>query len=189
MSQLMEDLLTLNPEERRVIYTSKNGVEIAVTHTGKISPKDFAVSMVIPGKKEFNPTHIRLLIDLYIKRLSNPEGFKKIYYTFEEIFNGKDPSLFKDVDDEIEFSMKFDEWEVNLYCTQLLMIEQEINYGPESEKPSKMAVAREYLMRFIRWVATGDNEIDRIIFAAAGRRFPAPEKYSEAVEFDYKINL
>ena len=40
---------------------------------------------------------------------------------------------------------------------------------------------RDYLMRFIRWVLSGDNQIDRIIFAAAGRRYPAPQKYSKPI--------
>jgi hypothetical protein len=61
------------------------------------------------------------------------------------------------------------------------MTEQDINYGPGMERQSKMNPPREHLMRFIRWVLSGDNQIDRIIFAAAGRRYPAPEKYGNPI--------
>lgn len=61
------------------------------------------------------------------------------------------------------------------------MIEQDINYGPHSNKKSKLNPPREYLMRFIRWTADEKAEIDKIIFAAAGRRYPAPSRYSIAI--------
>lgn len=38
-------------------------------------------------------------------------------------------------------------------------------------------------MRFIRWIAAGDTQIDRIIFAAAGRKYPAPEIYSKPINY------
>lgn len=61
-------------------------------------------------------------------------------------------------------------------------IEQYINYGPDSKKPSKCTPPRDYLMRFIRWVAAGDTQIDRIIFVAAGRKYPAPVRYSKPID-------
>jgi len=36
---------------------------------------------------------------------------------------------------------------------------------------------RDYLMRFIRWLASGDSTIDRIISAAV-RNYPAPLRYA-----------
>lgn len=179
MSQLTKELLTLKPDEHRIIYTSGKGAQTTVRQTGKFSPHDFAVGLIIPGQPEFNPTHIRLLIDLYIKRESNKTGAEQIFRVFEKVFQGEDPEKFKDEVSEIEFPMMLDEAEANLYYAQLLMIEQDINYGPDSEKPSKLSPPRDYLMRFIRWVAAGDTQIDRIIFAAAGRKYPAPEKYSK----------
>lgn len=79
--------------------------------------------------------------------------------------------------------MELDEGEVNLYIAQLLMIEQDFNFGPDAPKKSKLNPSREYLMRFIRWVAAGDTQIDRIIFAAAGRKYPAPQRYSNPITF------
>ena len=181
MSSLTKELKLLKPNEHRAIYSSKNGVQVTVKQTAKFSPHDFAVGLIIPGQPEFNPTHIRLLIDLYIKRESNEDGAKQFFRIFEKVFQGEDPEKFKEELGKIKFPMMLDEAETNLYYAQLLMIEQDINYGPGSEKPSKLNPPRDYLMRFIRWVAVGDTQIDRIIFAAAGRKFPAPARYSKPI--------
>lgn len=180
MSSLKEELLGLSEEEHRIIYTSPKGVQVSVTHTAKLSPRDFAVGLIIPGKDEFYPTHIRLLIDLYIKRVSSGDGAHKLYLAFEKMYQGTDPDSLKKEVGQLEFPMQFDEVMVNLYYTQLLMIEQDINYGPDGEKPSKFDPPREFLMRFIRYTADETAEIDKIIFAAV-RRFPAPNRYSEPV--------
>jgi len=129
---------------------------------------------------EFYPTHIRLLIDLYIKRISNPIAAHNLYLAFEKMFSGMDPNKLSEVN-KLKFPMKFDEPIINLYYSQILMIEQDINYGPGSNKQSKLDPPREYLMRFIRWTADEKAEIDKIIFAAAGRRYPAPVRYSNPI--------
>ncbi|RKY07039.1 MAG: hypothetical protein DRP65_10935 [Planctomycetota bacterium] len=36
----------------------------------------------------------------------------------------------------------------------------------------------------MRWVAAADTQIDRIIFAAAGRKYPAPKKYSTPIAYE-----
>jgi len=181
MSQLKNELLKLEQGEHRIIYTGPKGVKVTVKQTGKFSPHDFAVGLIMPDMEEFYPTHIRLLIDLYIKRMSNSRDAHKLYLAFEEMYQGVDPNKLTDKVSKLEFSMKFDEPIINLYYAQLLMIEQDINYGPDSEKQSKLDPPREYLMRFIRWTADEKAEIDKIIFAAAGRRYPAPARYSEPI--------
>jgi hypothetical protein len=178
---LIPELLKLKEGEHRVIYNSPKGVSVTVKHTGKFSTHDFAIGLAIPDKEEFYPTHIRLLIDLYIKRSSNPKAAHQLYFAFEGMYQGVDPEKLLDKVNNLEFPMKFDEPIVNLYYSQLLMIEQDINYGPGSEKQSKLDPPREYLMRFIRWTADDKAEIDKIIFAAAGRRYPAPVRYSTPI--------
>ncbi|MFC1676997.1 hypothetical protein ACFL3G_08040 [Planctomycetota bacterium] len=177
MSKLSDELRTLNKKEQRVIYESKQNVRVTVTQTGKHSEGDYAVGLIIPGQTEFYPTHIRLLIDLYIKRESNPDEAKKLFNVLEKVYNGNDPKIFLNEINKINFPMYLDEAETNLYVAQLLMIEQDFNFGPGAPKKSKLDPPRDYLMRFIRWVAADDTQIDRIIFAAAGRKYPAPKKY------------
>jgi len=181
MSQLSNELRALGEGEHKSVYKSRNNVRVTATQTGKFSEHDYAVGLIISDQAEFYPTHIRLLIDLYIKRESNLEGSKKLFKALEKVCNGKDPTLYVDELAAINFPMHLDEAEVNLYVAQLLMIEQDFNFGPGAPKKSKLDPPREYLMRFIRWVAAGDTQIDRIIFAAAGRKYPAPEKYSPPI--------
>lgn len=181
MSHLKNELLKLKKGEHKVIYTSPENVKVTVKQTGKFSPHDFAVGLIVPGKEEFYPTHIRLLIDLYIKRISNPKDAHNLYMAFEDMYQEGDPDGLIEKVKDLEFPMKFDEPIVNLLYSQLLMIEQDINYGPGSEKKSKLDPPREYLMRFIRWTADEKSEIDKIIFAAAGRRYPAPVRYSNPI--------
>jgi len=178
---LTESLKLLKPDEHRVIYTGKNGTQVIVKHTAKLSPKDFAVGLIIPKEPEFYPTHVRLLIDLFIKKESNKNDAHKLGLLFEKMFKGEDPKKLASKASKLSFRMQFDDPDVNLYYAQLLMIEQDINYGPGMERQSRMNPPREYLMRFVRWVLSGDNQIDRIIFAAAGRRYPAPEKYGKPI--------
>jgi hypothetical protein len=177
MSRLTEELFNLKKGERRIIYTSEDGTKVTVEHTGRLSQKDFAVGLIIRNKPEFNPTHVRLLIDLYIKRESNLNDFQKLFEAFEKMFQGQDPVKLRNSVRNLNFPMQLDSSETNLYYAQLLMIEQDINYGPDSKKPSKCKPPRDYLMRFIRWLASGDSTIDRIISAAV-RNYPAPLKYA-----------
>jgi hypothetical protein len=184
MSKLAAELRNLKDKKKAVVYTSKKGVQVTVTHTGKHSNDDYAVGLVIPGREEFRPTHIRLLIDYYIKRESNEPGAKQLHTCLERVYHGEDPVNFSDGLSRIEFPMHLDEPETNLYLSQLLFIEQDFNFGPGAPKKSKMDPPREYLMRFFRWVASGDSQIDRVLFAASGRKYPAPEEYSRPLTFD-----
>lgn len=183
MSQLSDRLRKLDKDEHQVIYVSKNGVKTTVTQTGRFSENDYAVGLIKGDEKEFYPTHVRLLIDLYIKRESNLEGSKKLFKALEEVYNRKDPKVYLEELKKIDFPMQLDEAEVNLYIAQLLMIEQDFNYGPGAPKRSKLDPPREFLMRFLRWIATGDTQIDRIISAAV-RGYPAPKRYSKPINYD-----
>jgi len=181
MSQLSKELMSLDVGEHKIVYESRNGVKVVATQTGKFSQYDYAVGLIAPEQSEFHPTHIRLLIDLYIKRESNLEGSNKLFKVLEQVYDGQDPKLYIDEITKINYPMHLDEAEVNLYVAQLLMIEQDFNFGPGAPKKSKLDPPREYLMRFIRWVAAGDTQIDKIIFAAAGRKYPAPQKYGAPI--------
>jgi hypothetical protein len=184
MSRLASELRSLGEKEHREIYRSHEGVSVTVTQTGKFSKHDYAVGLIQPGQNEFRPSHIRLLIDLYIKRESNREGAGALFGALEAVYDGKDPTIYASAIAKTTFPMHLDEGEVNLYLAQLLMIEQDLNFGPEGSKTSKLDPPREYLMRFIRWIAAADTEIDRVIFAAAGRMYPAPKKYSKKIPYD-----
>ena len=169
----------LQPGERRIIYTSPKGVQVTVTQTGKFSPHDFAVGLIIPNRPEFFPTHVRLLFDYYLKRLSEPQQAQKLFKAIEGIYEGNAPEEFAQDVGYLTFPMQLDEAIVNLVYTQMLMIEQDFNFGSEGTKKSKYDPPRGFLMSFIRWVASGEDEIDRIITAAV-RNYPPPTRFKDS---------
>jgi hypothetical protein len=181
MSEASKVLRGLKQDERRVIYTGKNGTQVSAIRTDKICPHDFAVALLIPGREEFRPTHVRLLFDLYLKRLSNIEGSHDLFCALEKVYDGSDPETLAPEVLKLNFPMQLDDPDVNLYYTQLLMIEQEFNYGPHGCKKGKVDPPREFLMRFIRWVDSGNDELDRIITVAV-RNFPPPKRYAERID-------
>lgn len=181
MSDAYKLLRALKPDEKRVIYVGKNGTKVSTIRTDKICPHDFAVALEIPGREEFRPTHVRLLFDLYLKRLSNQHDSKKLFCALETVYDGEDPEILTNEVLKLNFPMQLDGPDVNLYYTQLLMIEQEFNYGPDGCKEGKVDPPREFLMRFIRWVDSGEAELDRII-AVAVRNFPPPKRYAKRIE-------
>ena len=169
----------LQPDERRIMYTSPKGVQITATQTGKFSPHDFAVGLVIPGRPEFYPTHVRLIFDYYLKKLSEPRQAQKLFEAVERVYEGNAPEeLAQDVG-TLTFTMQLDEAIVNLVYTQLLMIEQDFNFGPEGTKKSKYDPPRGFLMSFIWWVASGEDEIDKIVTNAV-RNWPPPVRFKDS---------
>jgi hypothetical protein len=175
MNEASNVLRNLKTRERIEIYKGNSGTIVSATRTDKICPHDFKVGLKIPGRDEFYPTHIRLLFDLYLKRISNEEDACKLFFILEKVYEGDDPENSASQSLELTFPMQLDDPDVNLYYTQLLMIEQDFNYGPQGCKKGKVQPPREFLMRFIRWVASGE-EIDKIIFCAV-RNKPPPQKY------------
>lgn len=176
----MGNLLSeLQAGERKIVFTSPKGVQITATQTGKFSQHDFAVGLIIPEKPEFYPTHVRLLFNLYLKKLSNPHQSYKLFEAVEKVYSGDDPEELSQDINGLSFRMFLDEAIVNLVYTQLLMIEQDFNFSPEGTRKSKYDPPRGFLMSFIRWVASGEAEIDKIITAAV-RNYPPPVRFKNS---------
>jgi hypothetical protein len=173
-----EKLWELKLGERLVVYVSRDGTEVTATRTDKICPHDFGVGLKIPNRAEFRPTHVRLLFDLYLKRVSNMEDAKKMFGALDLVYEGEDPLQVNERLQQLRFPMQLDEVDTTLYYTQLLMIEQEFNYGPRGCKQGKVQPPREFLMRFIRWIASNDSQIDDVISTAVRNR-PARMRYAE----------
>lgn len=178
MESASKKLWNLEPGEHAVVYASADGTQITAKRTDKICPHDFAVGLVIPGRAEFYPTHVRLLFDLYLKRLSNPVDAKRMFGAIDLVYSEEDPVTVSDKVGKLRFPMQLDESDTSLYYAQLLMIEQEFNYGPQGCKQGKVQPPREFLMRFIRWIASAETEIDNIITAAV-RNYPPRAQYKK----------
>ncbi len=157
------------------MYRLTTGVEITATRTDKISEHDFAVGLHIPSREEFYPTHVRLLIDLHLKSTSNKEGALKLLAALESVYKGDDPFPLVEKVGSLTFPMQLDGSDVNLLYAQLLMVEQDFNYSP-GKKSSSFDPPRGFLMAFIRWVMSGEDQIDRVITAAV-RNYPPPKRF------------
>jgi hypothetical protein len=123
-----------------LIYKTQDGVEIFVEKGKKQqSPYDFKVRFREPGKRERTPTHVHLIVEMYVKNAFNPkltlelknhllEVFNKIqpidYYPPKlQIFKPEHVKPFIDLDKVGEFSVEF-----LLVTTELIMIQETTNY-------------------------------------------------------------
>jgi hypothetical protein len=172
LEEASRKLWELQLHEHIVAYTGRDGTKITAIRTDKICPHDFGVGLAIPGRAEFRPTHVRLLFDLYLKRLSNAKDAKVMFGAIDLVYQGEDPSKITEKVEQLNFAMQLDQPDTTLYYMQLLMIEQEFNYGPQGCKEGKVQPPREFLMRFIRWVASDESQIDDIISTAVRNRPP-----------------
>jgi len=188
MADATQVLRNLSSGQRKIIYKGIRGVMVSATRTDKICPHDFAVGLEPPGRDVFYPTHVRLLFDLYLKRLSNEKDAHHLFCAMEKVYDGHDPETLAPQVLKLNFPMKLDDPDVNLYYTQLLMIEQEFNYGPTGCKKGKVNPPREFLMRFVRWVASGEEEIDKIITNAV-RNWPPPIKYAKRLQYNESMSF
>ena len=188
MDDISSHLWNLKLNERVEVYKGRSGTIVTATRTDKVCPHDFKVGLVIPGRDEFFPTHVRLLFDLYLKNTSNPEQAHKLFLAFEKIYDKLDPNeVFKELE-TLAFDMQLDDADVNLFYGQLLMVEQEFNYGPKGCKEGKVQPPREFLTRFVRWIASGEDEIDKVITNAV-RNWPPPVRFKQRLFDGHQSNL
>ncbi len=123
-----------------LIHTTKNGVAIFVEKGRKPqSPYDFRVRFREPNKRDRTPTHVHLIVEMYVKHAFNDKLtlelknhilniFSKIqpinYYPPKlQFFQLEHAELFKELDEVGEFSVEF-----LLAVTELIMIQEKTNY-------------------------------------------------------------
>lgn len=122
---------------------------------------NFQIFMRGGDGKAFKPNHLRVLLDLHLKLVSNPNLAEKLFSILEEIYNGKDPLEFKDELSKMKFKMQLDSALVNVCCAQLFMSEQDINYTMGKIQPP-----RSFLMGYIRFIKVGQENIDKILWSS-----------------------
>ena len=184
MKDLKDLILNLEITERKTIYTTSKGEEIFVYKPSKPSAtlkhadydprRNFQIFLKFPNKREFRPNHLRLLLDLHLKRLSDKIKSNYIFSVLEKIYEGDDPVDFADKLKDLDFRMQIDSSVLNIYYGQLFMIEQDINW---SYRKTQCDPPRSYLMGYIRMVHSGEKEIDRLLWSAT--RNPPPKKWRE----------
>lgn len=150
------------------MYKFDDGIELYVHRPEKLGRslkreyalhKNFQIFMKKPKEKEFKPNHLRILINLHLKKISDPKKADIIFDILERIYHGDDPLLHKKDLELIDFRMSLDSALVDVCLAQLFMCEQEICYTDGKVKPP-----RAYLMGYIRLVRSGEVEIDKVLW-------------------------
>lgn len=127
-------------QEDDLVYTTKANVQIGVYPGRKPeSPYDFIVKFREPNKRERTPSHVHLIVEMYVKYAHNPSLTLKLKDHILAMLNqvkpitSFPPSLqffklehiepFTDLDKVGEFSVEF-----LLVVTELMAIQEKTNY-------------------------------------------------------------
>ncbi|MEM4245254.1 MAG: hypothetical protein QXR60_03570 [Candidatus Nanoarchaeia archaeon] len=168
--QLLEVIKKLEFDKPQIIYSFDDGTQLFIVRPrqlGKsLKSKDkydiktnFQIFMNKGREKPFRPNHLRVLLDLYLKKVSEPLSAEIIFSVLEEIYKGKDPLDFKEELSPLKFRMSLDSPFINVCCAQLFMAEQDINYIHGKIKPP-----RAYIMGYIRLIKKGEENIDKVLW-------------------------
>ena len=143
--------------------------------------KDIKIWLTAPyKKKEFMPSHERVLLDLFIKRIQDEGGMRKVYEFIEATFEGKDLNDFKKELENFKFEKQIDPIFINLAYLQAYMVEQEINFEGKGKYPDK---PRLYIMGYIRQTIFG-KYVDMVNVIKRMRINPPSDKFT--VKWDEK---
>lgn len=183
MTSLTQTLSQLSRGQRIVVYTAYNGDEITATRTGWLSSLDFVIQIEKKNGSKIKIPHTRLFSDLNKKLTCNKQDADTLFCIIEEVNKGKDPKIYLPKISGLSFTNQIDDADVNAYCTQLMMIEQELNYGPQGKKSSVFTPPREFFMHYIRWVYSQDKPIKYINSQVNGRKIP-PRTYNQPITCD-----
>ena len=189
ISELRKIADSMNVGDKKIIYKYED-----YTLTIKKSPKvgrdlkreydetkDIKIWLIAPyKKKEFMPSHERVLLDLFIKRIQDEKKIKRVYEIIEEMFNDKDLEPYREELENIKFEKQIDPNFINLAYLQAYMVEQEINFEGKGNYPDK---PRLYIMGYIREAIFGKyanmvNVIKRM------KRNPPADKFT--IKWDEK---
>ena len=123
-----------------LLHTTQNGVEIYVKKGTKPQSKyDFIVKFRQPGRRLRTPSHVHLIVELYVKEAYNSQlthqlvsyllsAFKQVqpinYYPPKfQVFNPKNANPYAPLDKVGEFSVEF-----LIAVTELVFIQEKTNY-------------------------------------------------------------
>lgn len=168
--QLKETILKINLGERKTIYKVDENTEIFVNKPLKVPTKlknsarydpkkNFQIGLIKKDKKEFLPNHLRIMMDLELKKREDPEKAKILFDAIEDIYDGKDPFEYKQELIKYNFKKGFEDSLTDLCLIQLFFAEQDLNYVFGKVQPP-----RDYLMGYIRIIRLNIEEIDKLLW-------------------------
>jgi len=177
----LTEIINLEFDTKKIICIDDEKVELYVIRPTKLPKslrnkydpnKNFQIWLK-EGKREFKPNHLRVLIDLNLRTRCRPDLKERLLLIFDNIFYGSDP------DTEIQNikNEKFDHFlnsiEIIANLSQLLIIEQEINYTRESNFDPITLFYQGWVREFI----DSPKEIDNMCMSV-GRFQPPKAQYT-----------
>lgn len=180
---LKKQILDMKLGERKTIYQIDENTEIFVNkplkvpsklkHSKKYDPKkNFQIGLKKAGRKEFLPNHMRIMIDLQLKKEDNPEKAEILFDAIEDIYKGEDPAKYKTELSKFKFNRGIENSFTDLCLAQLFMLEQDINYDFGKIQPPRL-----YLTGYIRMIRSGVEEIDKLLWSST--RHPPKKEFRE----------
>lgn len=179
MENQLEQVFPIQPEDHFVIYESTNKSKVVVIQgemQEQLSKHDIQILLVGPQyRSNYNPSHAELFRDLHQKIHSDKLTASRLYEILQEIFRGKDPDKFTEELLKMEFDKEKFPADITVYLAQMLMIEQEINFGPGA-RDTNYDMPRDLLMSCIRWIYSEEYDNISEIISSARSGF-APYRY------------
>ncbi|MBW2995778.1 hypothetical protein KY332_00600 [Candidatus Woesearchaeota archaeon] len=170
--KLKKVILDMELDERKTIYKINENIEIFVNKPLKVPTKlkqsarydpkkNFQIGLRKKGQKEFLPNHLRIMMDLQLKKDEDSKKAKILFEIIEDIFEGKDPLNYKEELNKIKFEKGFENSLTIVCLAQLFFLEQDINYHFGKVQPPRV-----YLMGYIRMIRLGIDEIDKMLWSS-----------------------
>ncbi|MDD5474428.1 MAG: hypothetical protein PHU34_09825 [Candidatus Methanoperedens sp.] len=192
MEKLLEVVKNLEIGSSKDIYESIDGTMIYIKRPEKVGRNvkrkyDVKTNIQIwarePGKKEFMPNHLRILIDLELKKQVRPELKKTLLLLFDKIYYGDDPKILFESVKDISFPKPLKPLDYDMYLAQLFIAEQGTGYIHESKFDPKYL----FFQGWVRCVLSGDLEIDKVCWSAT-QNAPSPRYTREDNKKHKKYN-
>lgn len=163
------------------VYTGSDGSELTVSKgekTEKYGDFDIKIYFTSPGNSARTaPSHPELFRDFEAKLQESGREASQLYNAFQEVFQGKDPVEKADQLAALNLSAGKFSSDVAAVLLQLMMVEQEINYGPGG-KFTRYSPPRDLLMSCLRWIESKEYEnIQRVINAGYKGETPNEFRY------------
>lgn len=125
------------------------------------------------GEREFRPNHLRVIIDLHLRRISRPDLKNDLLLAFDKIFYKEDALKSIKTIEHKEFKHCLNSLKIIASLHQLFLIEQELNYT----KASNYDPITLFYQGWIRQAIDSPKEIDNLVMSIC--RFQPPSaKYT-----------
>lgn len=132
-----EALWGLDADHRVVVHEGSDGSVVIVVKGEKTEKYgDFDIQIRLEGGRGYEdknpPSHPDVFRDLHRKRSDDPDAASRLADTIRSVYEGADPDSFEELA-SLSFEDDVFPADVTVRLLQLLMVEQEINYGPEGK--------------------------------------------------------